>query len=191
MQLNRWETVFWSLVWARCIYWHIWAKQGLYLRQTIIIIITSFREWKYLEKQFNDPECRWRPVWPDWAIYWTLGNFSKPVATISLPKSPTFLGNSCKGFKILNFSSDIIFGQLLQTFGNFLLVTLASSSFLTRCFIARLNHRRKNGKKWFSVKISFFSAEWLFYPTSKCSNLWNRGLLKCRDFRTREYSLIL
>ena len=24
-------------------------------------------------------------VWPDWAIYWTLGNFSKPVATISLP----------------------------------------------------------------------------------------------------------
>ena len=24
------------------------------------------------------------------AIYWTLGNFYKPVATISLPKSPTF-----------------------------------------------------------------------------------------------------
>ena len=34
------------------------------------------------------------PVWPDWAIYWTLGNFSKPVATISLRKSRTFLGNS-------------------------------------------------------------------------------------------------
>ena len=32
-------------------------------------------------------------VWPDWAIYWTLGNFSKPLATINLPKSPTFLGN--------------------------------------------------------------------------------------------------
>ena len=32
-------------------------------------------------------------VWPDWAIYWTLGNFSKSVATISLHKSPTFLGN--------------------------------------------------------------------------------------------------
>ena len=29
-------------------------------------------------------------VWPDWAIYWTLGNFSKPMATINLPKSPSY-----------------------------------------------------------------------------------------------------
>ena len=29
------------------------------------------------------------------------GNFSKPVATISLPKSPTFLGNFCKGVQNL------------------------------------------------------------------------------------------
>ena len=41
-------------------------------------------------------------------IYWTLGNFSKPLATINLPKSPTFLGNFCKGVKICHFSSDII-----------------------------------------------------------------------------------
>ena len=32
-------------------------------------------------------------VWPDWAIYRTLGNFLKPLAAINLPKSPTFLGN--------------------------------------------------------------------------------------------------
>ena len=44
-------------------------------------------------------------VWPDWAIYWTLGNFSKSLATINKPKSPTFLGNFCKGVKIINFSS--------------------------------------------------------------------------------------
>ena len=30
-------------------------------------------------------------VWPDWAIYCTLGNFLKPAATIILHKSPTFL----------------------------------------------------------------------------------------------------
>ena len=53
-------------------------------------------------------------------IYWTLGNFTKPVATISLPKSPTFLGNFCKGEKIFNVSSEIIFGQLLQTIWRFL-----------------------------------------------------------------------
>ena len=64
------------------------------------------------------------PVRTDWAIYWTLGNFSKPLATNNLPKSPTFLGNFCKEVKIFNFSREIIFGQRLKTFGNFLLVTL-------------------------------------------------------------------
>ena len=42
-------------------------------------------------------------MWPDWAIYWTLGNFFKPLATINLPQSPTFLGNFCKGVKSIIF----------------------------------------------------------------------------------------
>ena len=58
-------------------------------------------------------------VWPDWVIYWTLGRFLKPLAPINLPKSPTFFGNFCKGVKIYPFSSEIIFGQLLYTFGDF------------------------------------------------------------------------
>ena len=58
-------------------------------------------------------------VRPDWAFYWTLGNFLKPLASITLPKSVTFLGNFCKGVKIYDFSSEIIFGQLLQTFAIF------------------------------------------------------------------------
>ena len=37
-----------------------------------------------------------QPVWPDLAIYWTLGKFLKPLAAINLPKSPTFLGNFLK-----------------------------------------------------------------------------------------------
>ena len=36
-------------------------------------------------------------VWSDWAIYCTLGNFLKPLATIFLPNLATFLGNFCKG----------------------------------------------------------------------------------------------
>ena len=40
-------------------------------------------------------------------------DFSNPVATVILPKLPTFLGNFCKGVKIFNFSSEILFGQLL------------------------------------------------------------------------------
>ena len=63
-------------------------------------------------------------VWPDWAIYWTLGKFIQPLETINLPKSLTFLGNFWKYVKIFNFSTEIIFGQLLLTFGDFFLVTL-------------------------------------------------------------------
>ena len=52
----------------------------------------------------------------------TLGNFSKPVAIIILPKLPTFLGNFCMVVEIFHPSSEILFGQLLKTFGDFLLV---------------------------------------------------------------------
>ena len=56
-------------------------------------------------------------------MYWTLGKSLKPLATIILPKYPTFLGNCCKGVKIYHFCSEIFLGQLLWTFVNFLLVT--------------------------------------------------------------------
>ena len=65
----------------------------------------------------------------DWVIYSILGNFSKHATTIILPKPPTFLGQfflSCQN----QFSSEIIFGQLFQIFGNFLRVTLI----LKNCF---------------------------------------------------------
>ena len=54
-------------------------------------------------------------------IYWTLGKFLKPLAAINLPKSPTFLGNFCKGVRIYHFSSEIISAQLLWIFGDFFL----------------------------------------------------------------------
>ena len=47
------------------------------------------------------------------------GNFSKPVATIILPKSPLFLGNFCKGVKIFHFSSGIILGNFYRHFATF------------------------------------------------------------------------
>ena len=68
-------------------------------------------------------------MWPDRAIYWTLAKFLKPLATINLPKSLTFLDNFGEGVKIYNFSSEIIFGQLLWTFGDFFLVALDTTNF--------------------------------------------------------------
>ena len=58
-------------------------------------------------------------VWPDWAIYWTLGYFLKPLAKINSPKSPTFWSIFCKGIKTYHFSNEMILGQPLKTFGNF------------------------------------------------------------------------
>ena len=50
----------------------------------------------------------------------TLGNHSKPVATVILPKSPTLFGSFCKDVKINHFSYEIIFGQFVKSFlGNF------------------------------------------------------------------------
>ena len=58
--------------------------------------------------------CTFQPVWPDWAIFSTLGNFLKPLATISLPKSLTFLGNFWKGVKIYHFSSESFLGNFYR-----------------------------------------------------------------------------
>ena len=44
-------------------------------------------------------------------FFLTLGNFSKPVATIISPKSPHFR-QFAKGIKIFHFSSEISFGSL-------------------------------------------------------------------------------
>ena len=59
----------------------------------------------------------------DWAIYWTLGNFLKPLATLNFAQISHILRQYLKNVKINHFSCEIIFGQLLLTFGDFVLVT--------------------------------------------------------------------
>ena len=107
---------------ARCTF-QIW-KFSIFLFHFLIEVTSHFTP--LCQSIRASVHCRpsWPPVRPDWAIFCTLGNFFKPLATISLPKSLTFLGNFCKGVSIYQFSSEIIFGQLLQTFGDFYLVTL-------------------------------------------------------------------
>ena len=48
------------------------------------------QKWYEGEKEAYLPPHYIKAVWPDWAIYDTLGNFSKPVATIILPILPHF-----------------------------------------------------------------------------------------------------
>ena len=56
-----------------------------------------------------------QPVLPDLAIYWTSGNFSKPLATFQspwqqlfCPKCQHILGNFCKFVRIYHFTSKIV-----------------------------------------------------------------------------------
>ena len=58
-------------------------------------------------------------VWPDWAIFYTLGNFSMPGAIIILPISPTHSRQFLLRCQNLSFTRGILLGQLLWTFGNF------------------------------------------------------------------------
>ena len=71
-----------------------------------------------------------RTVWPDWAIYWTLGNFLKHLATINLPKSPKFLGNLCKDAKSLIFQGKSFLGKFYRNLAIF---------FWSHCLRTRIN----------------------------------------------------
>ena len=100
------------------------------------------------------------PVWPDWAIYWTLGNFLKPLATNDLPKSLTLFFIDVKSY---HFSSEISFGQRLYTFGDFFLVTLLPTDQTTYPIStderkARFYERGYNAS--FYLRIIFFSMDW-------------------------------
>ena len=76
-----------------------------------------------------------------WQFIEILGKFLKPLATINLPKSPTFLGNFCKGVKTFNFSHEIILGIFIDIW-RFFLVTLILANFLTGRF-KKFGHSRQ------------------------------------------------
>ena len=98
-----------------------------------------------------------QPVWPDWAIYWSLGNFLKPLATINLPKLPTLFGSYCEGVKIYHFSSKIMLGQLLYTFGDFYLLTLTRRDF--NFFITLRMRMDGRIKSWIAITENCFSRK--------------------------------
>ena len=79
-----------------------------------ILNSTEFIEYKKIFTRFEKISTNKGSVWLDWAINWTLGKHSKPVATIILPKSLTFLGNFCKVVKIIHFSCEIILGNFYR-----------------------------------------------------------------------------
>ena len=71
----------------------------------LILYAIGMRRFSGTTKEWDSTVDIWaqlQPVWPDWAIFCTLGNHSKPVVII-LPKLPTLFRNFCKGVKIIIF----------------------------------------------------------------------------------------
>ena len=65
------------------------------------------------------------------------GQLFKARGNNNLTQIAHILGNFCKGIEIFNFSCEIIFGQLLYTFGDYLLVTLAALGCAVTCHLRR------------------------------------------------------
>ena len=84
-----------------------------------------------------------------WRFFWTLGTFLKPLATINLSKSPTFLGKFREGVKIFHFSSEIIF------LGNFYRHLAISSGHTDQHVMVSLGHC------WTFVFVLFVSITFL------------------------------
>ena len=100
--------------------------------------------------------ARW-PVWPDWAIYWTLSNLSKPLAIINLPKSSTFLRNFCKVVKINRFWATFI--EIWQ----FFLVTLQ----MTIPFYKKIGILQGNLFTFIILKTTQLIVQWGNYLSRK------------------------
>ena len=114
----------------------LYTQAGFVLTLVNLNAATKRRQTDFRATEF---ESNWHrvsdrdAVWLDWAIYCTLGNFLKPVATIILPESATLLGNFCN----LSFFSwnDFwaTFTDLLRIFTGHTDLGLHSWQSATRC----------------------------------------------------------
>ena len=111
--------------------------------------------WK---EHYSSSRLLWSAVWPDFAIYWTLGNFLKPLATINCQKSPTFLGNFCKRCQNVSFFCWNHFWATFIVIWQFFLVTLSiAPKKLQLCFcFSKLYFLLRQAKNIFSC---FFQGD--------------------------------
>ena len=79
-----------------------------------------------------------------WAIFW------KPLSTINLSKSPTFLGNFRKGVKIYHFSIEINLGNFYRHLATFYWSHCIWATYLRTC-----NRFWWENKVWYKLYIVY------------------------------------
>ena len=108
------------------------------------------------------------PVWPDWAIRWILGRFLKLLATINLPKSPTFVGNFCKGVKIYHLIVKSFWATNLEILWFFSGHTVQSIR-----IYKKLCYFNRNQSECFHFSKVFFTALTNYSDKFTLSFLWS------------------
>ena len=116
-------------------------------------------------------------VWPDWAIYSTLGNFLKPLATINLPKSTTFLGLIVKGSKSIIFLVKSFLGNFYSHLVIFFLVTLVSNK----------PHKPQNFFSHFGKKTCFC---WCYRKTKKNKIVKQKHTRRYQHAKVKQLKLV-
>ena len=86
------------------------------------------------------------------------GKLFKAFGSNLFTQISTFLGNFCKGVKIYHFSSKIIFGQLLQTFGDFFWSHCFGPSQRTR-WLSRFMGKLFTKLNTLTMQIQFFGLK--------------------------------
>ena len=79
-------------------------------------------------------------VWPDWSIYCTLGDFSKPVEIIILPKMSIFKGNFLLRCPNLSFFQCNHLWATFSDIWRLLMVTLSLWPNQRIQFVVKINH---------------------------------------------------
>ena len=91
-------------------------------KEVVILMPTFHRFYQKLTTVQCDLIGQFIALWATFQSLWQ---------QLFYPNRPfLFLGNFCKGVNIFHFSSEFIFGQLLETLCNFFLVTLPPSNLL-------------------------------------------------------------
>ena len=80
-----------------------WGQCCKTLTATTKIFKMKLVKWNYVDTYQRRNQTALQSVRPDWAIYCTLGDFLKPLATINLTKSPTFLVSKSIIFLVKSF----------------------------------------------------------------------------------------
>ena len=126
----------------------------------------------------------WRQCDKIWQFITLWATFQSPGQQLFCRNCQHILGNFCKGVKIFHYSREIPFGQLLQTFGDFLLFTVGAGYLI--CGFGDTEERRNKQCDQISPKISHssvYSKFYVFQNSPKIHEIFGLFLLKncCKE----------